>query len=129
MALVSHTLAYSWHWEIKISFLGFDDGKGSLSVSASLSQSACESIPSFPSIALQLVESDILEELRMVAHKSRIQQQREAKYAAALKQGTHIKPSYRDAKAAARHVPLSLVYGFLILFLGGILFELLRLIL
>ncbi|KAI8457665.1 hypothetical protein BY996DRAFT_8685198 [Phakopsora pachyrhizi] len=54
------------------------------------------------------------------AQKSRLQQKREAKYADALKKGTHVKPSYRDAKANKPAVSPSIVYGFLALLGGGI---------
>ncbi|PLW23154.1 hypothetical protein PCASD_00571 [Puccinia coronata f. sp. avenae] len=59
---------------------------------------------------------------------SRIQQRREAKFAEALKTGVAKKPASDDLKKASKpRFPLA-IYGFLALFLGGLVFECLRLI-
>ncbi|KAA1106094.1 hypothetical protein PGT21_028793 [Puccinia graminis f. sp. tritici] len=67
----------------------------------------------------------------MAAQKSRIQQRREAKFAEALKTGG-LKKSGPDQellkKASKPKLPLSIIYGFLGLFVGGLIFECLRLI-
>ncbi|KAI7967424.1 hypothetical protein MJO29_000701 [Puccinia striiformis f. sp. tritici] len=65
----------------------------------------------------------------MAAQKSKIQQRREAKFAEALKTGGASKKiGSNEIKAPKSKLPLTLIYGFLALFLGGLIFEFLRLI-
>ncbi|KNF06812.1 hypothetical protein PSHT_09632 [Puccinia striiformis] len=70
-----------------------------------------------------------LSSLSQAAQKSRIQQRREAKFAEALKTGGASKKiGSNEIKAPKSKLPLTLIYGFLALFLGGLIFEFLRLI-
>ncbi|POW05523.1 hypothetical protein PSHT_10783 [Puccinia striiformis] len=70
-----------------------------------------------------------LSSLSQAAQKSKIQQRREAKFAEALKTGGASKKiGSNEIKAPKSKLPLTLIYGFLALFLGGLIFEFLRLI-
>ncbi|WAR51950.1 hypothetical protein PtB15_1B387 [Puccinia triticina] len=72
---------------------------------------------------------DLADRMMIVFLKlNRIQQRREAKFAEALRTGAHKKTVPDGPKASKPKFPLSIIYGFLALFLGGLIFEFLRLI-